>query len=157
MKIAIIDDSKYKVEGLRTFVESHWPSIKVCDARSFQTGMKLLEEERPDIILMDMTLPTSEGPGGRLDGRTRMFGGRQLMSEIEFLELECRVIIVTQFEEFPDASGTIDLQTLLLGVARQFPRYFAGGVFYGSVDTVWASELRVIIEREIRAYENTDC
>jgi DNA-binding NarL/FixJ family response regulator len=150
MKIAIIDDSNYKIESIKNLIYSKWDDFLVCEARSFQGGLRLLEYERPDLVLMDMSLPTSEESGGRLGGRDRMFGGRDLMTEIEFLELDCRVIVVTQFEEFPEMSRMIDLQTLLKRLQSDFPKIYAGGVFYGATDAKWSNELSRLIEMEIK-------
>lgn len=150
MKIAIIDDSNYKIESFKNLIFSRWNNISVCEARSFQGGLRLLETECPDLVLMDMSLPTSEESGGRFGGRDRMFGGRDLMAEIEFLELNCRVIVVTQFEEFPEMSKVIDLQTLLRRLQRDFSKIYAGGVFYGATDAKWSDELSRLIEIEIK-------
>lgn len=149
MKIAIIDDSKYKIDGLSALIRSNWPSVELVVARSFQSGMSLLEKERPDLVLMDMTLPTSERPSGRLEGRMRMFGGRELMEEIDFLGLPAQVIIVTQFEEFPDGTSTINVDKLFSNIRSAYPHLFAGGVFYSSIDTRWMTEIKNAIEARI--------
>lgn len=149
MKIAIIDDSSYKIEGLSALIKANWPTIEVVVARSFQTGMSLLEKERPEIILMDMSLPNFEKPSGRLEGRNRLFGGRELMEEIDFLGLNSRVVVITQFEEFPDGNKTMNVDELFSRIKSAYPTLFAGGVFYSSIDTRWVADVRKIIDLEL--------
>jgi len=147
MKILIIEDSDYKIQSLMTFL----PTVGVCGevqiAKSYQTGKKLLKEFCPDLVLLDMTLPTSERFDGQLEGRTRIFGGRDILAEMEFANIVSRVIIVTQFDSFGEPPDTINSKDLFQQLSAKYPQYFIGGVYFSNVDSTWQVQLRQLLKR----------
>jgi DNA-binding NarL/FixJ family response regulator len=145
MKFAIIDDSPYKIESLVKILQRMFPDSSVEIAKSFQSGLRLLDGDTPDVILLDMSLPTMEKPDGRVGGRNRIFGGKELLAEMAFLDVSPRVIVVSQFETFKEEGKSLDLRALLRELARDFPTTFVGGVFYSTVDSGWESELEGLL------------
>lgn len=145
MKVYIIDDSDYKIEAIERIVHKRFPTATISVAKSFQSGLKLLETASPELIILDMTLPTSERGDGKFEGRNRIFGGRELMDEIEFLEIEPYIILVTQFEEFTSEGQTLDAKKLFEQLSHSYGNNFLGGVFY-SIDSSWVTKFENIIE-----------
>jgi DNA-binding NarL/FixJ family response regulator len=146
MKILIIEDSDYKIQSLISFLNSMQLAEEVEVARSYQTAKKLLKEFSPELVLLDMTLPTSEKPDGQLEGRNRIFGGRDILAEIEFLDVECHVIIVTQFDSFGEPPNTINAKDLFQQLSSKYKRYFIGGVYYSNVDSSWQGQLKLLLK-----------
>src|SRR5438045_3994271 len=120
MKILIVDDSEYKIESLQSLLTETLIAPEVKVAKSFQGGIKAMEEFQPELVLLDMTLPTSERADGHLEGRTRLFGGRELLAEMEFSGLTPKVIIVTQFDHFGEPPNSITLEALLNQLKTHF-------------------------------------
>lgn len=146
MKVLIIDDSDYKIRHLKAFLEELNIASELEVARSFQSGIHRLKEFVPDLVLLDMSLPTSERPGGELEGRSRIYGGREVLAEMEFYELKSKVIVVSQFDRFGEPPNSVTLDTLLAQLKRMFPLLFVGGVYYSNVDSLWRDKLRTQIE-----------
>ena len=73
MKVLIIDDSDYKIQALQSLVKDLGIACEVEIALRFKQGW-VRSAKQPDLLLLDMTLPTSERTDGRLEGRTRIFG-----------------------------------------------------------------------------------
>jgi hypothetical protein len=147
MKFAIIDDSSYKVDSLFTILSRKFPGDSIEVARTFQSGMKLLEDYAPDVVLLDMSLPTSERQDGRIGGRGRIYGGRELMAEMEFMEINPKVIVVSQFETFREDGVSVDLAVLLKELEQDFPALYVGGVFYSTVDNTWECKLDALLDK----------
>jgi CheY-like chemotaxis protein len=147
MKILIVEDSDYKIQSLQTFLKRLELDSQLMIARSFQGGKRALKEFRPDLLLLDMTLPTSERQDGQLEGRTRNFGGRELLAEMEFLGYQCKVIVITQFDHFGEPPNTITLKELLDQLEAQFPHSYIGGVYYSNVDSTWQSQLKGLLKK----------
>jgi two-component system LytT family response regulator len=61
MNIAIIEDSRLARQELRALLTAHPDHIVVGEAASVQTGISLIETERPDLILLDIQLPDGDG------------------------------------------------------------------------------------------------
>ncbi len=145
MKVLIIEDSDYKIQSIQGLLKGLALDENIRVAKAFQSGKRALKEFRPDLVLLDMTLPTSESPDGRLEGRMRIFGGRELLAEMEFLDITSKVIIVTQFDHFGEPPYAVDLMTLLDQLKFKYPNFFLGGVYYSNIDSKWQSELSSIL------------
>lgn len=145
MKILIIEDSDYKVQSLQSFLNLLQLDSELKVARCFHSGKRAIKEFRPDLVLLDMTLPTSERLDGQLEGRTRIFGGREIIAEMSLLNIKSKVIIITQFDHFGEPPDSIDLKTLLQQLKKRFPEHFLGGVYYSNVDSSWQANLRKIL------------
>jgi CheY-like chemotaxis protein len=146
MKILIIDDSDYKIQSLQALVNQSGLASRMEVARSFQSGLRAIKDMMPDLVLLDMTLPTSERQDGRLEGRTRIFGVREILAEMELEDIRSRVIVVTQFDHFGEPPNAVNLAVLLEQLKEAYPSLFIGGVYYSNVDSAWQGKLRTILE-----------
>jgi len=150
MKVLIIDDTDYKIVSLKSLLAACDFVTEIHVARSFQTGTHLLEQCGPDLVLLDMTLPTTELDDGEGDGRTRLYGGKEILAEMKFLGLSAHVIIVTQFDHFGDPPNSVDLKTLMSQLKKAYPEMVIGGVYYSNIDSKWAPRLREMITSALR-------
>lgn len=57
--ILVVDDDATSRELLRTVLEG--PERSVLEARDGQTALDLVEEEAPDLVLLDISLPVLDG------------------------------------------------------------------------------------------------
>lgn len=147
MKILVIDDSEYKIEGVRSLLNSIGFNENVVFARSFQSGMRALREFKPDLTILDMTIPTSETSTGELEGRVRIFGGRDFLAEIDYENITTKVIILTQFDRFLGSAKPIDLATLSKQLTAAYPKILDSTIYFSNVNSVWQSELRDAVVR----------
>lgn len=61
MKTVIIDDERPARQELRTLLEEH-PFIEICgEAENASAALKLIEKEKPDLILLDIQMPGKTG------------------------------------------------------------------------------------------------
>jgi two-component system alkaline phosphatase synthesis response regulator PhoP len=58
-KILVVDDEELTTELAKTFLEKH--GFKVIIAFDGEAGLNLAESENPDLILLDVMLPTMDG------------------------------------------------------------------------------------------------
>lgn len=149
MKIAIIDDSEYKIKDLVYTLKDFTIFDEPLIARSFQGAIKIISLHKPEIVLLDMSIPTSERAGGILEGRVRVFGGKDIMSEISFMGLSCRVIIVTQFDRFGQPPHVVERNRLFDEIAETYGKMYIGGVYYDSVDKSWEKQLKKLLQQAI--------
>jgi hypothetical protein len=145
MKILIIEDTDYKAKSIQNLLKELALDSDSVIARSFQSGKRALKELKPELILLDMTIQTSERPDGQTDGRNRIYGGREILAEIEFLDLSARVIVITQFDHFGEPPYSVDVQTLFKQLRERFPKLFVGGVYYNNLNSVWMTDLRRLL------------
>jgi CheY-like chemotaxis protein len=59
-KILVVDDEPDTVAYLTAILEDH--GYAVCSAHNAEKGMELLEQELPDLMLVDVMMPGTSGP-----------------------------------------------------------------------------------------------
>jgi two-component system KDP operon response regulator KdpE len=61
MKILVVDDEPDIVEVVNLCFNLRWPEAEVTAASSGEEALKLVEQDRPDFILLDINLPQMDG------------------------------------------------------------------------------------------------
>ena len=96
LKVVIVEDNPLTVRSLVETID--WQALGcriVGTAYDGETGRKLILEEKPDVLLMDIRMPQSNG----LD----------MLEAVRSEVPECKAIIITGYEEFQYASKAIKL------------------------------------------------
>lgn len=61
MKILLIDDDAEIRASVRLGFELQWRDVDFAEAASGADGLRLVEDERPDLVLLDVGLPDTDG------------------------------------------------------------------------------------------------
>src|SRR5213594_1417518 len=61
MKVLVIDDEPDVMEVVNLCFSLRWPEADVTSAKDAEEGLKYLEKDPPDIILLDIVLPGMDG------------------------------------------------------------------------------------------------
>jgi two-component system, OmpR family, KDP operon response regulator KdpE len=61
MKIMIVDDEYDVVEALTLGFQLQWPDWDVISAGDGETALKLFEDEKPDFVILDISMPEMDG------------------------------------------------------------------------------------------------
>jgi CheY-like chemotaxis protein len=145
MNVLIIDDTDYKISGLKAVLANCDFVTEVRVAKSFQSGTRALRQFKPDLVLLDMTLPTTESARGGADGRWRLFGGKEVLAEMRFSNIAAKVILITQFDHYGEHPHRVESKTLIAEMKRDFAEIVVGGVYYSNIDSIWVSRLRDMV------------
>lgn len=95
-KIAIIDDEQIVREGIRDLVDWQALGLEVVgDAEDGEKGYALIEEKRPDIILLDINMPK--------------INGLELTRMIREKYKDMKIILITGYDEFGYAREALRL------------------------------------------------
>lgn len=95
-KVLIADDEPKIRQGLKNTLETFGLPIQVCgEAKNGLEALKKAQETRPDILLVDICMPK--------------LSGIQFLQEVRKLELDCKIIIISGFNEFSYAQQAIGL------------------------------------------------
>jgi len=146
MKVLIVEDDGLKRRELVQFTIDRLGAVDVVQAASFSAGMSEVFKGVPDLILLDMSIPTFDHNATDGGGRPRPLGGYDFLFELDRLDVESRVIVVTQFESFGSGQETQTLAEVSVQMAAEFPRLFRGVVFYQASVAKWRADLSKIFE-----------
>ncbi|MEX0800027.1 MAG: response regulator transcription factor [Dehalococcoidia bacterium] len=61
MKVLIVDDEPDVIEVVNLCFNLRWPEAEVISAGTGEEGLQLIEEQKPDLILLDIMLPDTDG------------------------------------------------------------------------------------------------
>src|SRR5687767_15957459 len=61
MRLLVIDDEPDVVESVRLGFTLQWREVDVLEASDGDTALDVVEQERPDIVLLDIGLPGMDG------------------------------------------------------------------------------------------------
>jgi two-component system response regulator YesN len=94
LKVLIIDDEQFLREGLKLVIDWNEYGYEICgEAENGKVGLKMIQEETPDLVVIDMKMP----------GMT----GLEVIEKVRDLRIECRFIILTGYADFDYAVKAI--------------------------------------------------
>ncbi len=85
MKAVIVDDEQLSIENIKSLLTNYCKQIKqILEARNITTAEKIIRENKPDIIFLDIEMPNGNG--------------FDLINNIQ--DLHCNIIFITAFETY---------------------------------------------------------
>jgi DNA-binding NarL/FixJ family response regulator len=84
VRVLVVDDSEVVRRGMCEFLKSHTDIQVICEAADGAEAVRRAREYRPDLVLMDVTMPNMNG----------LEAARIISDEMPF----CRIIMVSQHE-----------------------------------------------------------
>lgn len=106
MRILIVDDEPDVIESARLSFTLRWREVEVIGAGSGETALDLVEDEHPDVVLLDVGLPGMDGYEvltlirGSSDVPVIMLTGRgDVMARVKGLELGADDYVAKPFDD----------------------------------------------------------
>jgi CheY-like chemotaxis protein len=147
VKILLVEDEDPKLAGIQRFLKDFGAGVDLDTARSVKAGMNRLRARLPDVLILDMSLPTFDitaiEPGGRPQG----FGGIEIIRYLDSLDARVFTIVVSAYEAFAKDGKTIDLRALEVELTRDFPDIVKGVVYFNPLDVDWSVDLRALLDQ----------
>jgi DNA-binding NarL/FixJ family response regulator len=86
IRVVVVDDQALVRMGLRTLLEAEDDMQLVGEAADGRAALSVIRREKPDVVLMDVRMPTMDGLGALAE-----ISGDQLLADV-------RVVMLTTFE-----------------------------------------------------------
>jgi CheY-like chemotaxis protein len=146
MTILIVEDDENKRMKIRQFLEEAMPQTSVKIARSLQSGLDVVCDDPPDLVLLDMSIPNYDTGPDESGGYMYKTGGWEFLRQMDRFDIQIPVIVVTQFERFGDSLDSMDLEELDRRLRAEHSEVYKGYVYYNAAISGWKSELQQKIE-----------
>lgn len=150
--ILIVEDSESKLNSIQAVVERVMPNAYLRKAYSVRSAIDALEEESPDFIIADMSLPTYDIEVRERGGTPRSFGGIEVFETLERYEMVIPVLVVTSFPVLSEGSKSLGLVELSEQLRQDFPDNFLDTVYFDSAFSDWErsieSNLKSVLEKK---------
>ncbi|AXI64455.1 response regulator [Pseudomonas kribbensis] len=143
--VLIVEDETPKITQIELFLRSLCIPMKIDHAKSVNSALDRLDEGTPDLLLLDMSLPTMDIDivGGEAGGRPQGSGGIEVLRNMGYANISCPVIVITGYEAFPRQGGNVDLSGIAKELKEEFPTLLRSVLHYNSTYETWKDELRV--------------
>lgn len=151
MKILLVEDDENKRKHVQEFLQSRYPSDSVEFATSLMSGVRQANQLRPDVILLDMTLPNYDLREGETGGGMHAFGGVELIKQLRRHKIPSRVIVITQFETFGLPPNLKDLAELDAQLLDMYGPQYLGAVYYHASRADWVQKLEDLMQEAAKA------
>lgn len=138
--VLLVEDENYKLSHIKQLVIDTF-QCRFGTAKSVKSALDSIDDESPSLILLDMSLPTYEVVDRERGGRPQGYGGREVLRFLQMEELFIPTIVITGYDAFPDASGSVGLKTLKSELCREFPNILEAVLRYDSTSSSWRDEL----------------
>lgn len=144
LKILLVEDETPKITQIELFLRGLCIPMEIKYAKSVNSALDMLDEAIPDLMLLDMSLPTIDISFGESGGRAQGFGGIEVLRYMFFSEIKCPTIVVTGYEAFPRVGGDVDISELGKELKEEFPDLLLATLHYNSTYETWKNELREV-------------
>lgn len=146
MRLLLVEDEDPKRRHIENFVRSVRPDAEISIARSVRSAIASLLSHPPDLVLLDMSLPTFDIGTNETGGRPQGFGGRELMRNMELEDISCPVIVLTGYDAFNKAGEQVGLEELRQELSADHPGIFVALLQFNSAYGDWQDRLRSILD-----------
>ena len=137
----IIEDDPLKAENIRVFLAELDSSGTLKTFRSYNSGLCAVREKVPDLIVLDMTLPTYDRSPAHRAGRLRPLGGYELLRKVRLYNIKVASIVVTMLETFGEGDEEISYDDMTKRCILEFSSSFLGSVHFQLTTSGWQKEL----------------
>lgn len=140
-RVLLVEDEDPKLRHLESRLRDELPNAEIDVCRSVNSATDYLERSSPDLVILDMSLPTFDVTKTEGGGRPQGFGGVEVLRHIAFNNLLCRVIVITGYEAFPKGYGQVNLADLEAELVSEFSTTISAVLRFNSVYDLWKEEL----------------
>ncbi len=142
MKVLIIEDDVNKLHAIMDYI-CETGITGIGTKTSFHSGLKELVDNKYDLVLLDMSMPVYDITVHDNGGRPLPLAGRDILYNMHRRQIDCKAIVITQYEDF----GGIPLTELDEDLRTSFPRHYLGVVYYNTMQAGWKSKLSELLSK----------
>ncbi|TPW26490.1 response regulator [Martelella alba] len=147
-KILLVEDEAPKREHIERLLRDLRCSVEIVTARSVNSALDALESAEPDLMLLDMSLPTFDAGDRENGGRPQGFGGAEILRFMQMAGISCPVVILTGYEGFAREGGTtVDLDQLRQEWVHEFEGTLSSVLHYNSTYDEWKITLTATLNK----------
>jgi CheY-like chemotaxis protein len=141
--VLLIEDETPKRGHIVRYLASFQDELTVVVAMSVTSALDEIEKSVPDVVLLDMSLPTfdvgEKEPGGRPQG----FGGVEILRHMVMSGIVAPTVVITGYEALPRGDNeSVTVEQMRAEFAAEFPDHFRGVLQFNSSYDEWKVDLK---------------
>ncbi|MEK6258009.1 MAG: response regulator [Planctomycetota bacterium] len=149
MRILVAEDDKNKIAHVSRHVSGvcndNGIDVEVVTATSYRSCILACVQRIPDVLILDMTMPTFDVALDEPGGRPRHFAGRDILRELHRRSIIIPTIVFTGFDVIGEGDEQCTRAELTGQLKELFPSAFRGTVFYSTSESGWKNEMTALL------------
>jgi DNA-binding NarL/FixJ family response regulator len=141
IEVVFAEDDESKRLNVESFLSKMELGLRIVGSRSVRSTIDLLRAREPQILLLDMSLPTFDISREESGGRPQSAGGIEVLDFMCHADLDVATVIITQHEAFDYNGGTISVNDLKLRLAERYRGKFTALIQYNTISGFWRRDL----------------
>jgi len=146
MRILVVEDDENKRKQVVTFLYECHPNSEILEARSYQSGLRSIIDEHPELIVLDMSMHTFDVSPDEPGGRPQPYAGREILRQMNRRKLNIPVVVITQYDRFGQDNDILTLDELDTQLKTAFPTTYLDAVYYNPTTDGWKDALKQVME-----------
>lgn len=143
MNILLVEDNPAKRAAIKEFVHKEFERDSLSEADSFILGLRHARDNKPDLILLDMSLPHhSSSHRGTRATDMRPFAGADFLKRVNRMRFRTKVLVISMFETFGVAPNLITLRGIDEELSNRYPEIYMSAIHYSASNDTWQQQLR---------------
>jgi len=147
MRLLLVEDDAAKRHAIRGYLAQRLPNAEVLESASFRETIDVLLQSPPDLVLLDMTIPSLQHQTSDRD-HVLVFGGRDVLRQLRRLRIPAAVIVVTAYDRFDKGKESMSVEELHAELASVYPEFYRGIVSFSFRYESWKDELTQFLPAE---------
>lgn len=149
INVLIVEDEQPKFLHIEKYLTELRGNLNIINVRSVNSALDALEDNTPDLLILDMSLPTFDITENEWGGRPQGFGGIEILRNMSLENIYCPTIVITGYPAFQRERGnTVRLDELSKELKDEFSQFLKGTLHFNSTFSEWRVELKRIIQEE---------
>lgn len=151
MNVLLVEDEDPKKDAVLAVIAREFPEIRTNIARSVRSAIASIRSTTPNLLLLDMSLPTFDISPGEPGGRPQGSGGIEIMRFLDMQDIALPTIVLTGYDAFSKTDGRrIGFEALREELARDFPDFFCGIIHFDSITGEWMDHFRLLVAKVVQ-------
>jgi len=135
-KVLIIEDDNFKIRDIKKCL-TDWDITAV---ESVRDGVVSIANEKFDLVILDMSLPTYKKTSRTSSGSSQAQGGLEVLREIKSNADQTKVIIVSQYPDIELDGNLIALEKAPELLKDRYRANMIGAIIYDSESHDWQNK-----------------
>ncbi len=146
--VLIIEGEAPKRKHIEDYILTHknGARVNIICCQSVSSSLDFIDENVPDLIILDMSLPTYEISDTESGGRPQGFGGLEILRHIKMSGLKCPTLVLTGYEAFMREDGLVELSQLSEELQRDFGSFLKDVLYYNSAYSEWKNKVSLTLK-----------
>lgn len=141
MRVLLVEDEGPKRQHIQQFCAEVFAEVVLDWTGSVRGAIDSLEHTTPDLVLLDMSLPTFQIGSKEKGGRPQGTGGIEVIRFVEMMELAIPIVVVTAYPAISVEGKQHTLEEIDEILKTDHPENYKGLVYFNSVYSTWRGDL----------------